>query len=491
MTVPSATARSGPYACNGSLKNFTITFGFASNSDVEVVLINSSGVETVLTSGSNYSIAGTTVTTVSTYASGNSILLRLAPAGTQTTDLIAGGSVPADSVEGALDHLQRQINYLRDELRRRPALARASTAIDSALPDPVASQYLRWNAGATALENASASSITIAIADVVGLTAALAGKSDTSHTHTLSDITDAGDLAGMDLADLSLGTLATLSTVSTSNVSADAITFAKMQNVDSGVLLGRSTASSGDIETITIGAGLSLSGGILENTYAGSGGSGAPLGSSYVVIGADGTLTNERYLGGVDGITVTDNGAGSSVILGLGSNTIAGSKLANDGVTYAKIQNVSATSRVLGRVTAGAGDIEEIQCGAGLGFEGGKLVAYETWVIAIGDETTAITTGTAKVTFRMPYAFTLKNVYASLTTVSSSGNPTFDINEGGTTILSTKLSIDASEKTSQTAATAVVISDTSLAADSEITIDVDTAGTGAAGGKIYLHGYRP
>lgn len=36
----------------------------------------------------------------------------------------------------------------------------------------------------------------------------------------------------------------------------------------------------------------------------------------------------------------------------------------NDAVTYAKIQNVSATDRLLGRSTAGAGDIEEIVCTA-------------------------------------------------------------------------------------------------------------------------------
>lgn len=115
----------------------------------------------------------------------------------------------------------------------------------------------------------------------------------------------------------------------------------------------------------------------------------------------------------------------------------------------------------------------------------------EVLIIAIGDETTAITTGTAKVTFRMPFAFTLTAVRASLTTASSSGIPTFDINEGGTTILSTKLTIDASELTSTTAATAAVISDASLADDAEMTIDIDVAGTGAKGPKIYLIGTRP
>jgi hypothetical protein len=110
--------------------------------------------------------------------------------------------------------------------------------------------------------------------------------------------------------------------------------------------------------------------------------------------------------------------------------------------------------------------------------------------IAVSDEETAITTGTAKVTFRMPFAMTLTAVRASLSTASTSGLPTFDINEGGTTILSTKLTIDANEKTSTTAATAAVISDSALADDAEITIDIDVAGTGAKGAKVYLIGRR-
>jgi hypothetical protein len=36
----------------------------------------------------------------------------------------------------------------------------------------------------------------------------------------------------------------------------------------------------------------------------------------------------------------------------------------NDAITYAKIQNVSATDRLLGRSSAGSGDVEEITCTA-------------------------------------------------------------------------------------------------------------------------------
>lgn len=48
----------------------------------------------------------------------------------------------------------------------------------------------------------------------------------------------------------------------------------------------------------------------------------------------------------------------------LGFGQLAIGAFANDVITYAKLQNVSATDRLLGRSTAGAGDIEEITCTA-------------------------------------------------------------------------------------------------------------------------------
>jgi hypothetical protein len=114
----------------------------------------------------------------------------------------------------------------------------------------------------------------------------------------------------------------------------------------------------------------------------------------------------------------------------------------------------------------------------------------EFFTVAVSDETTAITTGVAKTTFRMPFALTLSEMRASLSTASSSGIPTIDVNEGGVSIFSTRLTIDAGEKTSTTAAAAAVISDTALADDAEITIDIDVAGTGARGLKVTFLGTR-
>jgi hypothetical protein len=114
------------------------------------------------------------------------------------------------------------------------------------------------------------------------------------------------------------------------------------------------------------------------------------------------------------------------------------------------------------------------------------LSTADIYVIACSDETTALTTGTGKVTFRMPSAGTLTAVKATLTTAAAVSALIVDIKEAGTSVLSTKLSIDIGEKTSATAATPAVISDSALANDAEITIDIVQVGT-AAGLKVYLY----
>lgn len=115
----------------------------------------------------------------------------------------------------------------------------------------------------------------------------------------------------------------------------------------------------------------------------------------------------------------------------------------------------------------------------------------EYFIIDVGDESTAITTGTAKKIFRIPPAMTVTAIHASLSVAQTSGSIfTVDVNEGGTTMLSTKITIDNTEKISTTAATQPVLSDTAIAAYGEITVDVDQVGDGTAKGlKIYIIGY--
>lgn len=113
-------------------------------------------------------------------------------------------------------------------------------------------------------------------------------------------------------------------------------------------------------------------------------------------------------------------------------------------------------------------------------------------IIACSDEVTDLTTGTAKVTFRMPYPYALDEVRASVTTAPTGAAIVVDINENGTSILSTPISIDAGTKSSVASATPAVGSDARLENDSEITIDIDQVGSTVAGTglKVTLIGRR-
>lgn len=115
----------------------------------------------------------------------------------------------------------------------------------------------------------------------------------------------------------------------------------------------------------------------------------------------------------------------------------------------------------------------------------------ESIMAAASDETTLLTTGTDKVTFRMPYAFTLTKVKASLNTVPGGGGGTFtvDVNKNGVTIFSTEITIDVAETTSETALIPNVLATTDFANDDIITVDIDNIGGGTGTGlKVTLIG---
>ena len=117
----------------------------------------------------------------------------------------------------------------------------------------------------------------------------------------------------------------------------------------------------------------------------------------------------------------------------------------------------------------------------------------ELRAFALSDQTTNVTTGTAKLTVRnRGGVFNVTAVFAEVNTAPTGSAIIVDINEGGTTILSTKLSIDAGEKDSSTAASAAVISDAAIADNAEMTFDIDQVGSTIPGKGliVWMRGYR-
>ena len=87
----------------------------------------------------------------------------------------------------------------------------------------------------------------------------------------------------------------------------------------------------------------------------------------------------------------------------------------------------------------------------------------------------------------------MSSLRASVNTAPVGATIIIDVNEAGTTLMTTnKLSIDASEETSTTAATAHALTDTSIADDAEMTIDIDQIGstTAGKGAKVCFYGTR-
>ena len=116
------------------------------------------------------------------------------------------------------------------------------------------------------------------------------------------------------------------------------------------------------------------------------------------------------------------------------------------------------------------------------------------FAVRLVDSTTDVATGTSiggdiRISNR---AITVIAVGAYNDTAGTTGTMIIDINEAGTTIMSTnKVNIDSTQKTSTTAGTQPGITDTAIAADAIVTIDVDAVHTTKAKGLVvwidYVH----
>lgn len=376
MTVTTATVAKYSYNGNGSTTVFSFPRKFAADNWLKVVeRNNTTGAETVKTLTTDYTVsgagneAGGSVTMLTAPASGVTLVISYNVPRTQGIDYVENDPFPADTHEEALDKLtiiaQEQDETIARTLRFPLS---DSSSLSGELPSSTerANKYLSFDANGEPQVQAE-------------VTSGVYYGPDASDPATRPDgsASVAGDL---------------------------------YYNTTSGQLKVFS-GSSWSAGTFTVP---------LSNTFTGDGVttvfslSADPGSENAVIVTWDGVVQH-RSTYSVSGSGLAFSAApGSGVavevtILGVAMSfgvpadlSVTTDKLADDTVTYAKLQNVSATSRILGRKTASAGDMEECTLSEILDFIGSAAqgdILYRGasgWErLAAGSEGQALYTGGA------------------------------------------------------------------------------------------------
>lgn len=128
---------------------------------------------------------------------------------------------------------------------------------------------------------------------------------------------------------------------------------------------------------------------VIDETKGGTGQSSYAVGD---ILYADTTTSLNKLGPGTTGYPILSNGTGNAP--SYGQVNTAG--IANDSVTYDKIQNISAQYRLLGRISAGAGNTQEVNPDELIGFinqanAGGDNISFN--LLPVGNTSTTVAQG--------------------------------------------------------------------------------------------------
>lgn len=176
-----------------------------------------------------------------------------------------------------------------------------------------------------------------------------------------------GGVSDADYGDITVSGTGTVWTIDN-----NAVTFAKMQDIGTGTLIGRFNAGTGDPETMTYGGGLEVNTGILR-VAAFTGDVAKSAGGTATTISTN--AVDNTKLADMAANTIKANATGSSTDpadLAVGTNTVVGrvagnivaaqivtAQIADNAVDNAKAADM-ATATIKGRATAGTGNPEDL-----------------------------------------------------------------------------------------------------------------------------------
>lgn len=349
MTI-SNTASKATYTGNGAQQVFDVKSGsegiFFETAQELVVALNGA----VQTLGVHYTVSGVgtdagQVTFLTAPAAGVSVTITRVTPVTQTISLSAGSGFNPTVVMGALDKLTRVGQELTRKIADGVDIAIVVGSVTTGDPGSSASVTIVESPADTFTLN-----FTIPRGDTGAAGSPGAGTGDMLAANNLTDL--ASPKTGYDNISKKGADIASAATINLDTATGNLVDVTGTTTITAVTLSeGRErTIRFTGVLTFTNGASLVLPGGANITTAAGD----------YAVL--------RGYAAGVVRCVVYERASGAPLVLADSSVTTA--KIADDAVTYAKLQNISATSRVVGRKTAGAGDPEECTLSELLDFIG-------------------------------------------------------------------------------------------------------------------------
>ena len=163
--------------------------------------------------------------------------------------------------------------------------------------------------------------------------------------------------------------------------------------------------------------------------------------------------------------TAANSAAGGWVLIN--PNQVATGDIADDAVTYAKLQNVSAQNRILARFSSGAGNAEEATLGTGVTFSGGAL----TVAGRVAQVVSTITGSRVAVAGTIPVDNTIPQIGEGTEVFTRSITPT---NASSTLII--QVTVNAAALTAVTDLIAALFQDSTANALAVASTYVDTVG---------------
>lgn len=232
-----------------------------------------------------------------------------------------------------------------------------------------------------------------------------------------------------DVTSIAFVTTISPNAVTTTKILNAAVTYAKIQNVNANRILGNPTGGAASVSEISIGSTLGFVGSALQ-TLALSGDVTSSA-NSFITTISNGVVTypklqNETantFLGNPTGASATPSeinlgstlsfsgsslqtnahtgdvtSSSNSFLLTIAADAVTTTKILNAAVTYAKIQNVAASS-LLGNPTGGSASASEISLGTTLSFVGSSIqTVAHTGDVTSGANSFALTISTDAVT---------------------------------------------------------------------------------------------